>query len=140
MTSLGMRQWPAMLYYYAGWNRVKLRVTWKQISWTELDEQMLRDMSVPLLIQKILKKDKKIPKYSTAHISIKEHVFTPEPTKLRVSLIVMSVPIASNKIPNCFHMQSTTAEISQNVFQKTNEGGWDFFGSHPKISDPLCLQ
>ena len=56
MTSLVMRQWPAMLYYYAEWNRAKLRDTWKQISWTELDEQMLKDMSLPLLIKKILKK------------------------------------------------------------------------------------
>ena len=127
MTSLGMRQWPAMLYYYAEWNRAKLRVTWKQISWTELDEQMLRDMLLPLLIQKILKKDQKIPKYSTARILTKGHAFTPEPTKLKVSLIVMYVLTASNKIPNCFHMQSMIAETSQNGFQKMNEGGWDFF-------------
>ena len=85
-------------------------------------------------------KDQKIQKYSTAHISIREHVFTLEPTKPRVSLIVMSALTVSNKILNCFHIQSMTVEISQNVFQKTNEGGWDFSCSHPKISYSLYLQ
>ena len=81
--SAGMRQRPVTPFFYAGWNKAKLKIMPRLKKSTKLEEQMLKGMFLrsvhPLNTYSLKSKRLKIPKVCHASITTRVRVPTSNP-------------------------------------------------------------